>query len=204
MSNPYQLTTGKPTSLPSISRPCPTSGASMPSRGVQGARTGHPPLCRPAPAQDRSRHPHRQRPGREFKATSKVSGAGLGSLAPGLQPLPHRSSRPGNVRPHAGRQREGYVDQFDDSVADLKQFHDEVIVPGQACQAVPAGPLHGGPSRPAIWNAGRTTSRRRCSPPHDGHQPRRPAKVAAKGLAATIGTVGGWVGEPPRPGSGTL
>ena len=30
--------------------------------------------------------------------------------------------------PHAGRQREGYVDQFDDYVADLKQFHDEVIV----------------------------------------------------------------------------
>ena len=97
----------------------------------------------------------------------------------------------------------GYVDQFDDYVADLKQFHDEVIArtnpPSCSCWPTPwghLGPLSG------------TLAER-----HPGGGALLPMmginlgglpKWLAKGLAATIGTVGGWVGEPLRPGSGTL
>ncbi len=59
----------------------------------------------------------------------------------------------------------GYVDQFDDYVLDLKQFHDQIIMADKPAKLFLLAHSMGGPSLPAIWSAGRMISAPPCSPP---------------------------------------
>ncbi|MFQ2481877.1 alpha/beta fold hydrolase [Aeromonas caviae] len=98
----------------------------------------------------------------------------------------------------------GYVDQFDDYVADLKQFHDEVIVPDKPAKLfLLAHSMGGAISARYLERWPNDIQAAVLSSPMMGINLGGLPKWLAKGLAATIGTVGGWVGEPPYgPGQG--
>ncbi|MCQ4110883.1 alpha/beta fold hydrolase [Aeromonas sp. JL9] len=100
--------------------------------------------------------------------------------------------------------QKGYVDQFDDYVVDLKQFHDHIIMADKPAKlfllahsmgcAISARYLERWPDdiKAAV-----------LSSPMLGINLGGLPKWLAKGLATTIGTVGGWFGEPPYgPGQG--
>lgn len=92
----------------------------------------------------------------------------------------------------------GYVDQFDDYVADLKQFHDEVIAQDQPAKLfLLAHSMGGAISARYLERWPNDIQAAVLSSPMMGINLGGLPKWLAKGLAATIGTVGGWVGEPP-------
>ncbi|WP_368231980.1 alpha/beta fold hydrolase [Aeromonas sp. s3] len=98
----------------------------------------------------------------------------------------------------------GYVDQFDDYVLDLKQFHDEVITPDQPAKLfLLAHSMGGAISARYLERWPGDIEAAVLSSPMMGINLGGLPKWLAKGLAATIGTVGGWLGEPPYgPGQG--
>ena len=119
----------------------------MPSRGeFKGKGTGSPSgaICRPAPTQDRSRHPHRQRPGRELPQYQELAWD-LWRQGYSLYLIDHRGQ--GMSDRMLADKEKGYVDQFDDYVADLKQFHDEVIAQDKPAKLFLLAHSMGGPSR---------------------------------------------------------
>ncbi|MFA7826826.1 alpha/beta fold hydrolase [Aeromonas dhakensis] len=98
----------------------------------------------------------------------------------------------------------GYVDQFDDYVLDLKQFHDEVIAPDQPAKLfLLAHSMGGAISARYLERWPGDIEAAVLSSPMMGINLGGLPKWLAKGLAATIGTVGCWLGEPPYgPGQG--
>ncbi|HDZ8965810.1 TPA: alpha/beta fold hydrolase [Aeromonas dhakensis] len=98
----------------------------------------------------------------------------------------------------------GYVDQFDDYVLDLKQFHDEVIAPDQPAKLfLLAHSMGGAISARYLERWPDDIEAAVLSSPMMGINLGGLPKWLAKGLAATIGTVGCWLGEPPYgPGQG--
>lgn len=98
----------------------------------------------------------------------------------------------------------GYVDQFDDYVLDLKQFHDEVIAQDQPAKLfLLAHSMGGAISARYLERWPGDIEAAVLSSPMMGINLGGLPKWLAKGLAATIGTVGGWLGEPPYgPGQG--
>ncbi|HAT1545525.1 alpha/beta fold hydrolase [Aeromonas hydrophila] len=101
-------------------------------------------------------------------------------------------------------QEKGYVDQFDDYVLDLKQFHDEVIAQDQPAKLfLLAHSMGGAISARYLERWPDDIEAAALSSPMMGINLGGLPKWLAKGLAATIGTVGGWLGEPPYgPGQG--
>ncbi|WP_337079952.1 alpha/beta fold hydrolase [Aeromonas dhakensis] len=101
-------------------------------------------------------------------------------------------------------QEKGYVDQFDDYVLDLKQFHDEVIAQDQPAKLfLLAHSMGGAISARYLERWPGDIEAAVLSSPMMGINLGGLPKWLAKGLAATIGTVGGWLGEPPYgPGQG--
>lgn len=101
-------------------------------------------------------------------------------------------------------QEKGYVDQFDDYVLDLKQFHDEVIAQDQPAKLfLLAHSMGGAISARYLERWPDDIEAAVLSSPMMGINLGGLPKWLAKGLAATIGTVGGWLGEPPYgPGQG--
>lgn len=98
----------------------------------------------------------------------------------------------------------GYVDQFDDYVLDLKQFHDEVIAQDQPAKLfLLAHSMGGAISARYLERWPDDIEAAVLSSPMMGINLGGLPKWLAKGLAATIGTVGCWLGEPPYgPGQG--
>ena len=102
-------------------------------------------------------------------------------------------------------QEKGYVDQFDDYVVDLKQFHDQVIMADQPAKLFLLAHSMGG-AISARYLARWPDDIRAAvlSSPMMGINLGGLPKWLAKGLTATIATVGGWLGEPPYgPGQGS-
>ncbi|TNH94088.1 alpha/beta fold hydrolase [Aeromonas sobria] len=101
-------------------------------------------------------------------------------------------------------QQKGYVDQFDDYVVDLKQFHDQVIMADQPAKLfLLAHSMGGAISARYLEHWPDDIKAAVLSSPMLGINLGGLPKWLAKGLATTIGTVGGWIGEPPYgPGQG--
>ncbi|MFE8712728.1 alpha/beta fold hydrolase [Aeromonas allosaccharophila] len=100
--------------------------------------------------------------------------------------------------------QKGYVDQFDDYVVDLKQFHDQVIIADQPAKLfLLAHSMGGAISARYLERWPDDIKAAVLSSPMLGINLGGLPKWLAKGLAATLGTVGGWIGEPPYgPGQG--
>ena len=100
--------------------------------------------------------------------------------------------------------QKGYVDQFDDYVVDLKQFHDQVIMADQPAKLfLLAHSMGGAISARYLERWPDDIKAAVLSSPMLGINLGGLPKWLAKGLAATLGTVGGWIGEPPYgPGQG--
>ena len=98
----------------------------------------------------------------------------------------------------------GYVDQFDDYVVDLKQFHDQIIMADQPAKLfLLAHSMGGAISARYLERWPDDIKAAVLSSPMLGINLGGLPKWLAKGLASTIGTVGGWIGEPPYgPGQG--
>ncbi|TNJ23774.1 lysophospholipase [Aeromonas sobria] len=101
-------------------------------------------------------------------------------------------------------QQKGYVDQFDDYVLDLKQFHDQVIMADQPAKLfLLAHSMGGAISARYLERWPDDIKAAVLSSPMLGINLGGLPKWLAKGLATTIGTVGDWIGEPPYgPGQG--
>ena len=100
--------------------------------------------------------------------------------------------------------QKGYVDQFDDYVVDLKQFHDQIIMADQPTKLfLLAHSMGGAISARYLERWPDDIKAAVLSSPMLGINLGGLPKWLAKGLASTIGTVGGWLGEPPYgPGQG--
>lgn len=100
--------------------------------------------------------------------------------------------------------QKGYVDQFDDYVVDLKQFHDQIIMADQPTKLfLLAHSMGGAISARYLERWPEDIKAAVLSSPMLGINLGGLPKWLAKGLAATLGTVGGWIGEPPYgPGQG--
>lgn len=100
--------------------------------------------------------------------------------------------------------QKGYVDQFDDYVVDLKQFHDQIIMADQPAKLfLLAHSMGGAISARYLERWPDDIKAAVLSSPMLGINLGGLPKWLAKGLAATLGTVGGWIGEPPYgPGQG--
>ncbi|MCS0541785.1 alpha/beta fold hydrolase [Aeromonas veronii] len=100
--------------------------------------------------------------------------------------------------------QKGYVDQFDDYVVDLKQFHDQIIMADQPAKLfLLAHSMGGAISARYLERWPDDIKAAVLSSPMLGINLGGLPKWLAKGLASTIGTVGGWIGEPPYgPGQG--
>ncbi|MBS4696854.1 alpha/beta fold hydrolase [Aeromonas allosaccharophila] len=100
--------------------------------------------------------------------------------------------------------QKGYVDQFDDYVVDLKQFHDQIIMADQPAKLfLLAHSMGGAISARYLERWPDDIKAAVLSSPMMGINLGGLPKWLAKGLAATLGTVGGWIGEPPYgPGQG--
>ena len=100
--------------------------------------------------------------------------------------------------------QKGYVDQFDDYVLDLKQFHDQIIMADQPAKLfLLAHSMGGAISARYLERWPDDIKAAVLSSPMLGINLGGLPKWLAKGLATTIGTVGGWIGEPPYgPGQG--
>ncbi|MFM5844506.1 alpha/beta fold hydrolase [Aeromonas sanarellii] len=98
----------------------------------------------------------------------------------------------------------GYVDQFDDYVVDLKQFHDEVIAADKPAKLfLLAHSMGGAISARYLERWPDDIQAAVLSSPMMGINLGGLPKWLAKGLAATMGRVGGWFGEAPYgPGQG--
>ncbi|MCF7717786.1 alpha/beta fold hydrolase [Aeromonas jandaei] len=101
-------------------------------------------------------------------------------------------------------QDKGYVDQFDDYVVDLKQFHDQIIMADKPAKLFLLAHSMGGAISARYLERWPDDIRAAVlSSPMLGINLGGLPKWLAKGLATTIGTVGGWFGEPPYgPGQG--
>ncbi|WOE84877.1 alpha/beta fold hydrolase [Aeromonas veronii] len=94
--------------------------------------------------------------------------------------------------------QKGYVDQFDDYVVDLKQFHDQIIMADQPAKLfLLAHSMGGAISARYLERWPDDIKAAVLSSPMLGINLGGLPKWLAKGLASTIGTVGGWFGEPP-------
>ncbi|MBL0595706.1 alpha/beta fold hydrolase [Aeromonas veronii] len=94
--------------------------------------------------------------------------------------------------------QKGYVDQFDDYVVDLKQFHDQIIMADQPAKLfLLAHSMGGAISARYLERWPDDIKAAVLSSPMLGINLGGLPKWLAKGLASTIGTVGGWLGEPP-------
>ncbi|HDZ8838079.1 TPA: alpha/beta fold hydrolase [Aeromonas veronii] len=94
--------------------------------------------------------------------------------------------------------QKGYVDQFDDYVVDLKQFHDQIIMADQPAKLfLLAHSMGGAISARYLEHWPDDIKAAVLSSPMLGINLGGLPKWLAKGLASTIGTVGGWFGEPP-------
>ncbi|WP_314928115.1 alpha/beta fold hydrolase [Aeromonas piscicola] len=102
-------------------------------------------------------------------------------------------------------QEKGYVDQFDDYVLDLKQFHDQVIVADQPAKLfLLAHSMGGAISALYLERWPDDIKAAVLSSPMMGINLGGLPKWLAQGLAASIDTVGSWLGEPPYgPGQGS-
>ncbi|MEV3832111.1 alpha/beta fold hydrolase [Aeromonas allosaccharophila] len=100
--------------------------------------------------------------------------------------------------------QKGYVDQFDDYVVDLKQFHDQIIMADQPAKLfLLAHSMGGAISARYLERWPEDIKAAVLSSPMLGINLGGLPKWLAKGLAATLGTVGGWIGESPYgPGQG--
>ncbi|MGU5769511.1 lysophospholipase [Aeromonas sp. YN13HZO-058] len=100
--------------------------------------------------------------------------------------------------------QKGYVDQFDDYVVDLKQLHDQIIMADQPAKLfLLAHSMGGAISARYLERWPGDIKAAVLSSPMLGINLGGLPKWLAKGLAATLGTVGGWIGEPPYgPGQG--
>ncbi|HEH9426320.1 TPA: alpha/beta fold hydrolase [Aeromonas sobria] len=100
--------------------------------------------------------------------------------------------------------QKGYVEQFDDYVLDLKQFHDQVIMADQPAKLfLLAHSMGGAISARYLERWPDDIKAAVLSSPMLGINLGGLPKWLAKGLATTIGTVGGWIGEPLYgPGQG--
>lgn len=100
--------------------------------------------------------------------------------------------------------QKGYVDQFDDYVVDLKQFHDQIIMADQPAKLfLLAHSMGGAISARYLERWPDDIKAAVLSSPMLGINLGGLPKWLAKGLASTIGTVGGWISEPPYgPGQG--
>ncbi|WP_323925211.1 alpha/beta fold hydrolase [Aeromonas veronii] len=100
--------------------------------------------------------------------------------------------------------QKGYVDQFDDYVVDMKQFHDQIIMADQPAKLfLLAHSMGGAISARYLERWPDDIKAAVLSSPMLGINLGGLPKWLAKGLASTIGTVGGWLGEPPYgPGQG--
>ncbi|HEH9440379.1 TPA: alpha/beta fold hydrolase [Aeromonas sobria] len=100
--------------------------------------------------------------------------------------------------------QKGYVDQFDDYVLDLKQFHDQIIMADQPAKLfLLAHSMGGAISARYLERWPDDIKAAVLSSPMLGINLGGLPKWLAKGLATTIGTVGDWIGEPPYgPGQG--
>ncbi|MEH8253025.1 alpha/beta fold hydrolase [Aeromonas veronii] len=100
--------------------------------------------------------------------------------------------------------QKGYVDHFDDYVVDLKQFHDQIIMADQPAKLfLLAHSMGGAISARYLERWPDDIKAAVLSSPMLGINLGGLPKWLAKGLASTIGTVGGWLGEPPYgPGQG--
>ncbi|MGY3924893.1 alpha/beta fold hydrolase [Aeromonas jandaei] len=98
----------------------------------------------------------------------------------------------------------GYVDQFDDYVVDLKQFHDQIIMADKPAKLFLLAHSMGGAISARYLERWPDDIRAAVlSSPMLGINLGGLPKWLAKGLATTIGTLGGWFGEPPYgPGQG--
>jgi lysophospholipase len=98
----------------------------------------------------------------------------------------------------------GYVDQFDDYVVDMKQFHDQIIMTDKPAKLFLLAHSMGGAISARYLERWPDDIRAAVlSSPMLGINLGGLPKWLAKGLATTIGTVGGWFGEPPYgPGQG--
>ena len=98
----------------------------------------------------------------------------------------------------------GYVDQFDDYVVDMKQFHDQIIMADKPARLFLLAHSMGGAISARYLERWPDDIRAAVlSSPMLGINLGGLPKWLAKGLATTIGTVGGWFGEPPYgPGQG--
>ncbi|QWL59619.1 alpha/beta fold hydrolase [Aeromonas jandaei] len=98
----------------------------------------------------------------------------------------------------------GYVDQFDDYVVDLKQFHDQIIMADKPAKLFLLAHSMGGAISARYLERWPDDIRAAVlSSPMLGINLGGLPKWLAKGLATTIGTFGGWFGEPPYgPGQG--
>ncbi|TNH80719.1 alpha/beta fold hydrolase [Aeromonas sobria] len=101
-------------------------------------------------------------------------------------------------------QQKGYVDNFDDYVLDLKQFHDQIIMADQPAKLfMLAHSMGGAISARYLERWPDDIKAAVLSSPMLGINLGGLPKWLAQGLASTIGTVGGWIGEPPYgPGQG--
>ncbi|MBS4705823.1 alpha/beta fold hydrolase [Aeromonas veronii] len=94
--------------------------------------------------------------------------------------------------------QKGYVDQFDDYVVDMKQFHDQIIMADQPAKLfLLAHSMGGAISARYLERWPDDIKAAVLSSPMLGINLGGLPKWLAKGLASTIGTVGGWFGEPP-------
>ncbi|WP_041210825.1 alpha/beta fold hydrolase [Aeromonas jandaei] len=98
----------------------------------------------------------------------------------------------------------GYIDQFDDYVVDMKQFHDQIIMADKPAKLFLLAHSMGGAISARYLERWPDDIRAAVlSSPMLGINLGGLPKWLAKGLATTIGTVGGWFGEPPYgPGQG--
>ncbi|RQM73970.1 alpha/beta fold hydrolase [Aeromonas jandaei] len=98
----------------------------------------------------------------------------------------------------------GYVDQFDDYVVDMKQFHDQIIMADKPAKLFLLAHSMGGAISARYLERWPDDIRAAVlSSPMLGINLGGLPKWLAKGLATTIDTVGGWFGEPPYgPGQG--
>ncbi|MCS3456960.1 alpha/beta fold hydrolase [Aeromonas rivuli] len=98
----------------------------------------------------------------------------------------------------------GYVVDFEDYVADLKQFHDHVVMADKPAKLFLLAHSMGGAISARYLERWPDDIRAAAlSSPMMGINLGGLPHWLAKGVAATIGTVGGWFGEPPYgPGQG--
>lgn len=98
----------------------------------------------------------------------------------------------------------GYVDQFDDYAIDMKQFHDQIIMADKPAKLFLLAHSMGGAISARYLERWPDDIRAAVlSSPMLGINLGGLPKWLARGLATTIGTVGGWFGKPPYgPGQG--